>query len=146
MNYRIKSFEPGDLIILSAIPKIGKTTLALQIVYYNTMNNIPCLFYCLEMRPERLLKKLASMVLDREIPDDWEEMKKAVEEARERIETLPLFFGYSYKRIDLDFVIGTIRNAAKRYDIKFVVFDHLHFLVRDVKICHPSSWTGYAVI
>ena len=133
VNRRIKGFEPGDLIILSAIPKIGKTTFALQITYHNTMNNIPCLFYCLEMRPERLLKKISSMVLDREIPDDWQEMRKAIEEARERIENLPLFFGHTYKRIDLDFVLNTIRTAAKRYDIKFVVFDHLHFLVRDVR-------------
>jgi len=134
VNRHIKSFEPGDLIILSAIPKTGKTTFALNIAYHNTQQNIPCLFYCLEMRPERLLVKILSMVLDREIDaGNKEEVTKAINEARGTIEQLPLYFGYSYKRTDLDFVLNTIRSAVKRFDILFVTFDNLHFLVRDLR-------------
>jgi len=134
VNRHIRSFEAGDLIVLSAIPKTGKTTFALNICYYNTQRNIPCLFYCLEMRPERLLVKILSMVLDREIDaGDHEVVTKAISDGRSQIEALPLYFGYSYRRVDLDSVISTIRNAVKRYDIKFVVFDNLHFLVRDLR-------------
>ena len=134
VNRHIRSFEAGDLIVLSAIPKTGKTTFALNICYYNTQRNIPCLFYCLEMRPERLLVKILSMVLDREIDaGDHEVVTKAISDGRSQIEALPLYFGYSYRRVDLDSVISTIRNAVKRFDIKFAVFDNLHFLVRDLR-------------
>ena len=130
VDRRIGSFEPGDLIVVSAIPKTGKTTFALNIAYHNAKEEIPCLFYCLEMRPERLLMKIISIALNREIT---EYDKQTIDEAREKIAYLPLYFGYAYKRIDLNSVLETIRNAVKRYDIKFVVFDNLHFLVRSIK-------------
>lgn len=130
VNRKIGGFEPGDLIVLSAIPKTGKTTFALNIAYHNVLEGIPCLFYCLEMRPERLLMKIISMELEQEVFFDD---RTIVEQAREKVEYLPLYFGYSYKRVDREFVLNTIRNAVKRYDIKLVVFDNLHFLVRNIK-------------
>ncbi|HOG07202.1 MAG TPA: toprim domain-containing protein [Syntrophales bacterium] len=44
-------FMPGELIVLSAPPKIGKSTFALQIITHNALQDIPALFFCLEMRP-----------------------------------------------------------------------------------------------
>lgn len=130
VDRHVVSFAPGDLIVVSAVPKTGKTTFALNIAYHNVLVGIPCLFYCLEMRPERLLMKIITMALTREIVDYD---TRIIDAARDKVAYLPLYFGYSYKRIDLTFVLETIRNAIKRYDIKFVVFDNLHFLVRNIK-------------
>jgi replicative DNA helicase len=130
VNKKIGSFAPGDLIILSAVPKTGKTTFSLNIAHQNAKEGIPCLFYCLEMRPERLLIKVLSNELNREVIFNDREIIAAT---RERIENLPLYFGYSYKRVEREYVLNIIRNAVKRYDIEFVVFDNLHFLVRNIK-------------
>ncbi len=46
---------------------------------------------------------------------------------------LPLYLCRDYRRVELDFVVKTIRDAVGAYGIKFVVFDNLHFLGRKAK-------------
>ncbi len=67
VNRLIPSYQPGELIALSAVPKTGKTTFALNIAYFNAMHGIPCLFYCIEMGPDRLLPKILSIKLGKPI-------------------------------------------------------------------------------
>jgi twinkle protein len=117
---------PGDLVILSVNAKIGKTTLALNILINCAQQGIPVLDYCLEMRPERTVTKVIShcrMV-------STEDMNKDdIIVFRSKWGNLPLYFGYSYN-LTADQVMDTIRESVKRYGIELVVFDHLHFLVR----------------
>lgn len=56
-------YEPGDLVVLSGTPKTGKTTFALNEALHRAKKGLPVLFYCLEMRPERLIKKVLQMEL-----------------------------------------------------------------------------------
>lgn len=126
VNKLIGSFQPGDLIILSARPKIGKTTLALNILFEYAQVNIPCLLYCLEMRPERIATKLVSyhrLIGSRNINRD------DVIVTNMKYGKKPLYFAYNYK-FTPEVIYDTIREAVQRYGIEFVVFDHLHFLVR----------------
>lgn len=118
---------PGDLAILSAYPKIGKTTLALEVSTFHARAGAPSLFYCLEMRPERLMRKVIQAELKKSIlgPED-------IDQAERQLSGLPLFLAHSFKRESLDSVLSLIREAIKRYDLKLVVFDNLHFLVRSV--------------
>ena len=47
--------EKGDLIIIGGLEKRGKTTLALQIIFHNAKNGIPCLFFSTEMKRKQIL-------------------------------------------------------------------------------------------
>ena len=127
VNQLTKGFHSGDFVVLSAPPKIGKTSWALNICKENTLRGDPALFYCLEMRPERLVKKvIQSHYKIKDISLDQ------IEQAKKELASLPLYFAYSFKKLKLDDVIILIRESIKRYDLKFVVFDNLHFLVRSV--------------
>lgn len=127
VNKLISGFSPGDLIVLSGVTKVGKTTFALNIAtYHSFQGNIPCMVYCLEMRPERIAPKIISSV--RGIPrksmtrDDVVFMKAMYGRK-------PLYNAHSY-RFTVDEVYDTIREAIKRYGIELLIFDHLHFLIR----------------
>lgn len=137
VNRLLYGIEPGDLITLSATPKIGKTTFALNIAIHNAKRGFPVFFYCLEMRPERIAMKVVSheaemndQVIDQEIAD----------RIGRKLAGLPLYLGHNYKDIDADKVFETIAAAVRRYSIKLVVFDHLHFLVRS--LAHITAEIG----
>lgn len=120
-------YEPGDLIIVSAPPKIGKTTYALNEALAFARQDIPVFFYCLEMRPERLGRKLFQI----EAYCTEEELTPpTMIRAYRRLEDKPFYFGYNTKKLPVDGVIETIRLGCRRYGFQFVVFDNLHFLVR----------------
>ncbi len=127
VNHLIKGFKSGDLIILSAPPKIGKTSWALNICEKAAFGETPVLFYCLEMRAERLIHKTLQSFYRRE-----DLTENDFKEAKRKFAGLPLYFGYSYKKQKIKTVIELIREAIQRYDLKFVVFDNLHFLIRSI--------------
>lgn len=125
-------WQLGDLVVLSAKIKVGKTTFALQILNHLADQGHPGLMYCLEMKPKRLVQKIVSA-----------RRKKAVEDlqgidyqlTRYYLRHLPLYFvepewGGGLK---VEEVMEKIREAVKRYGIKIVVFDHLHFLCRSLQ-------------
>lgn len=122
-------FEPGDLITVSATPKTGKTTLALNIVHDFIKKDVPCLFYCLEMRPERLARKIIQMEME---VSEAELTPEKIDAGYFRLIDKPLYFGYNYKKCNLDLVVDTIRQGIRRYGFKFIVFDNLHYLSRSI--------------
>lgn len=137
VNRLLGGVEAGDLVILSAVPKTGKTTLALNIATHNAKRGLPVLFYCLEMRPERLAKK----IIESEGRITKEEFTRDLAlDIAQRIWEMPFYFGYNYKNIDAYTVFHTIRAATKRFGIKLIVFDNLHYLVRSV--AHVSAEVG----
>ena len=120
-------FMPGELIVLGAPPKIGKSTFALQIITHNALQDIPALFFCLEMRPMKIVEKIIkcktgrATVGDIEIINAWQAFKNK-----------PLYLGYCYQKPNLDGIMETLKAAIRRYGLKLVCFDHLHFLCRSV--------------
>ena len=131
-------FQPGELIVLSAPPKIGKSTLALQIVTYNAMKDIPSLFYCLEMRPMKVIHKIIQ-AHNRSEEVGFEEINKT----RVEFKGKPLFLGYAYQKPERESIIETMKAAVRRYGLKLLVFDHLHFLCRS--ITNQTQEIGQAV-
>ena len=128
LNNCIGSFQPGDLIIVSGQAKIGKTTLALNMLVDYAKNFVPSMLYCLEMRPKRMVQKVISnlrMVDRRGITED------DILHVAARYASMPFYFAWS-NRPSVEFAIETIREAVNRYGIEVVCFDHLHFLVREI--------------
>jgi len=120
-------FMPGELIVLGAPPKIGKSTLALQIVSHNALQDIPALFFCLEMRPMKIIQKIT------QCHSESEEIGMAeIEKTRIDFKSKPLYLGFCYQKPTLEKIIETIKEAIRRYDLRLVVFDHLHFLCRSI--------------
>jgi len=137
VNRLVRNIDPGDLIALSAVPKTGKTTFALNIATYNAKRGYPVLFYCLEMRPERLAKKVIQS--EGKISSENFNRDAALTVAQRHI-WLPLFFAYDYKNITHELVFQTIRATVRRYGIKLLVFDNLHYLVRS--LTHTTQEVG----
>jgi len=120
-------FMPGELIVLGAPPKIGKSTFALQIITHNALQDIPALFFCLEMRPMKIIQKVI------QCHNQSEEIGfEETERARIDFKGKPLYLGYCYQRPTLDGIMDTLRAAIKRYGLKLMCFDHLHFLCRSI--------------
>jgi len=120
-------FMPGELIVLGAPPKIGKSTFALQIITHNALQDIPALFFCLEMRPMKIIQKVTQCDNQSEGIGFAE-----IEMARIDFKGKPLYLGYCYQRPTLDGIMETLKAAIRRYGPKLICFDHLHFLCRSI--------------
>lgn len=120
-------FMPGELVVLSAPPKIGKSSFGLQIVTNNALHDIPGLFFCLEMRPRKITEKIIQCWSKGEEPGD-----QKIEQCRKIFTGKPLYLGYSYQKPTLDGIMDTLKAAIRRYGLKLVCFDHLHFLCRSI--------------
>lgn len=120
-------FLPGELVVLSAPPKIGKSTFALQLVTHSAMQGIPSLFFCLEMRPLKVVQKVIQCHFKKANLEPGD-----MERARTHFIDAPLFLGYSYQKPTLDGTMETLKAAIRRYGLKLVCFDHLHFLCRSI--------------
>lgn len=129
VNRIIHGWKPGDLIIVTALPKTGKTTWMLDISRHLVLRWIPVLFFCLEMRPERLMRKVIQAQYRVEQPT-----LQDIQNARVLFEDTPLYFGYFYKHHKPEDVLGLIREAIQRYGIQFIVFDNLHLLCRSDRV------------
>ncbi len=118
----------GDLWVVASKPKIGKSTFSFNIIYSLVGKGIPCLLFSLEMRPERMLPRIVALHLHKDSNEvnNFEDLSKAYNEMRE----YPFFFSCGYKKLDWQVISDTIRQSIKRYGIRFVVFDNLHFLCR----------------
>jgi twinkle protein len=121
-------FQSGELIVLSAPPKIGKSSLALQIVWDCAMKNIPSLFYCLEMRPFRIVQKIVQGFTKSAGKDE-----QSINATKRVFSEKPLYLGYCYQAPELKMIVETLKEAIQRYGLKLLIFDHLHFLCRSVQ-------------
>jgi len=120
--------QPGDLIVLSAPPKLGKTNLALNIsTYLSQKKKIPSLFWCLESRPPRLLERVIANVMN--VPTH-RIGKTERTMARLKLRNAPLYFGWCPEAVGIDQMFELLSFAVRRLGIKLLVFDHLQFLIR----------------
>ena len=118
--------KPGDLFVVAAKPGVGKTTFSLNLAYHLASKNIPILLFELEMRPERLLPRLVARHLKKKDSNNLEDLTKAYTDMRD----MPMYFAYKYTKLDFQSIADTIQACVRRYGIRFVIFDNLHFLVR----------------
>lgn len=118
--------QPGDLWVVASKPKVGKSTFCFNLLYHFSKRGIPSLLFELEMRPERMLPRIVQMHLQKTEVSSSENINQAYQEMRD----FPFYFAYGYRKLDWYTISDTIRMSIRRYGIKFVVFDNLHFLCR----------------
>lgn len=129
-----KGSLPGDLVVLSARVKTGKTTFAMNWAHYLAFrHNIGSLVYCMEMRTRKLAEKEAALIRQRDV-----DLLTGVDYslARYELRKIPFYFAdpqWNKKSLTKEHIYDKIREAVKRYGIKFVIFDNLHFLCRSLQ-------------
>jgi replicative DNA helicase/5S rRNA maturation endonuclease (ribonuclease M5) len=144
--------DRGDLVMVIATEKVGKTTFALNWLDDQVAQGQSALMYCLEMPPHRMARKWVSLVTETDDSptqsDDeailrGKAMKQAINDARilARERVADILFGYT-KEADLDLVFETIRQTVRRYGVRIVCFDNLQLLA-DLTLKNPSFRTTH---
>jgi replicative DNA helicase len=126
LNKKLGGFFPGDLIVLSGRAKVGKTTFALNLAGHYILENIPSMIYCLEMREERLARKFIQWY--RGVDSNMMTVEDVIV-TEQMLSSKPLYFANSHS-FTSDEIYDTIRESVRRYGLEFVIFDHLHFMIR----------------
>ncbi len=126
LNEKITLIQPGHLVVVSADPKIGKTTLCLNVAHHTAKKGLPVLFYCLEMGPE----ELAEMILRLEYGIGGEIHNDIIRRAREELSRLPFYFAREHG--GFEDILTTVRESVKLYGVRLFVFDNLQFLLSDI--------------
>ena len=121
-NQILRKFRRGELMVLSGISGVGKTTLALNYAVHLAKNKVPVLFWCLEMPIRDLLMKVVCSENKCKLED--------VKDVEEAVQKLPLYFSTEYTDLSLQKVEKLVTDSISRYGIKVLVFDNLHFLER----------------
>lgn len=139
MRRLVGGFEEGDVCGLMAEGKVGKTSLAIQLLDELIEDYDESGFmFCQEMRPKRLVRKW--IALKTETPEKdftTATVDAALSLAAQR--NADYLFGYTNNRKIKD-VCDTIRQVVRRYGVKFVVFDHLQLLCKSLE--HSSQEIG----
>ena len=128
LDYLTDGLVGGDLVVLASKPGVGKTTMALNILYQLSIKNIPVLLFELEMRPERIMPRVVAMHLG--VDSKHVLGSDSLPQAYKELSPVPFYFAYLYKKPTFDQVADTIRQCIRSYGIKMVVFDNIHFLCR----------------
>lgn len=112
-----EGFQGGELIVLSAPTKHGKTTFALNLSWKYAMQNIGVLWFTYEMSWQEITKKLMGM--DQEYAETG---KPSI---------MPIVLPIDHFRRAGDLQLMWMRELIEknRHMISFVIIDHLHFLV-----------------
>ena len=119
----------GQLITVTAPPKIGKTSFCLAwAVHTAGVLGIPACYWCNEM-PTHLL---AEMIACMQTGCGRNPTRADLFIARQMINELPLYFGFD-ANAQVDVIIQTFRDAFKLYGIRQFFFDNIHFMVRSAE-------------
>lgn len=125
----VRRWRAGDLIVLSSPPKTGKTTFAIGVLLHWALKGHPVLLYSLEMGLERLTEHILSGHY--KIPEEAI-TPGVIEKAKVEFADIPLYLGHDPRHVDRKRITDTLRQAARRYGLRLIAFDHLHFLARSI--------------
>ena len=126
-------FQPGDLVILASRPSVGKTTLALNIMRYLSIEkNIPTAIFSLEMTKEQLAFRLLCM----EARVDAQKIRKGYVDKTEiekltnaagRLSKAPIFIDDT-PAISILELKAKARRIVKDEGVKLIAVDYLQLV------------------
>lgn len=128
VTQRAKGIDKGDLVVILAPAKCGKTTFLLnQTEFMLSTYDMSIHFDCMEMSATQLIKKWAAMMLVKE--EDiltQKDIAEAKQIARDR--NHQFVFTRSSPN-SLDEYLDGLRKTKRRYDTKFTIIDNFQILV-----------------
>jgi archaellum biogenesis ATPase FlaH len=120
-------FRPNELTILTGETSSGKTTWAANLGYKFSKRGHPVLVASFEMKPVAILKKIIQMESGQ--PMAYHSLD-SLPPFFSSIACMPLYFVDVYGEVGLNELKDSIYYAQRRYDVKLVILDHLHFFLR----------------
>jgi archaellum biogenesis ATPase FlaH/5S rRNA maturation endonuclease (ribonuclease M5) len=120
-------FRPNELTILTGETSSGKTTWAVNLGYKFSKKGHAVLIASFEMKPVAILKKMIQMESGQ--PMAYHSLD-SLSPFFSSIASMPLYFVDVYGEIGLKELKDSIYYAQRRYDVKLVILDHLHFFLR----------------
>ena len=115
-----------QLITLTAPPKIGKTSFSMSLAVDFASRGVPTLNYCMEMSEEDVTTMAVGMYLgvgrNPTKADYWAFRNEA---------NIPLYLGFK-SAIDVPALIQTFKDAYTRFGLGLIIFDNIHYLVRNI--------------
>jgi len=124
-------FQPGEMIIMSGVPGVGKSMLAMQIAL-QVSKNIPTVIYSLEMTKELVYRRMVSGIgkidaLHLKNGNMTSEEIQKYKDAAEEIESRKLYIadggGWDLLTIKADIMKHKIRHG-----VRFAVIDYLYLI------------------
>lgn len=121
-------FRPGNVYILAAYPKIGKTILAMDLTWDLARRGIRCLFFCAEMSPEEVAAPLLRHVFKTGTltEEHWNQ-------GLGKVSTSGFLFGRNRYGLGRSALLEQLREEVHLRGIRFLVIDNFHFLTRGAK-------------
>lgn len=140
VNQMCGSIAPGEVLLIQAIPKTGKTTFCQQwLSWLAQTHNIPTMMYCLEMPLWRLAQSLvAGTTMTSRGSISTLQVKMTILQYRDT----PFYYGAIPKQWDFEHIKDVIIYSVKRFGIQLVCFDNLQLLCRSKK----DTWTEQAAV
>jgi twinkle protein len=127
----LQGLRPGEVTIVTADTGAGKTTFCTQLMVNCAMQGIPVWINSWEMRPEVVMRKLASIVLRRpmKLHDFSEHENEQFDEwsSRNKVYVNPNTIGTNIESFAI------LLKKAQEIGVKVVMLDHLDYLVNFTK-------------
>ncbi len=130
---RMVDIRPGHLVVVTADPKAGKTSLVLEWFRHRVnMFKEPTLFYCLDMKPDDLTLKIMQLEFDASKDQIMENRVEYKDQALLYFDETSNWYlcGKWWDKKEDYFKL--IRAAIRRYGFKWVCFDHFHKLIESL--------------
>lgn len=125
--------RPGHLIVLTADPKAGKTSLALEWFRHRVnVFNEPVLFYCLDMRPDSLVLKVMQLEFEASTEMLLSNRIEYLEKGEGYFTEDPKWYMCGKFWDNYQDYFKLIRESVRRYGFKWICFDHFHHLIQSL--------------
>jgi twinkle protein len=123
----LKGFRPGELTVLTGETASGKTTWSINLAYKFANENHPVFIASFEMKPPTIIKKMISMESGQPA---YRLTLNSLTPYFTNISSMPIYFCNQYGEMGIPELRDAVYYAHRRYGVKLVVLDHLHFFLK----------------
>lgn len=119
--------RPTELTVFTGETASGKTTWTTNLGFNLARMGHPVLIASFETKPLKIIRKMIQIESKKPFRDlNEEELKNCLS----FISTLPIYFIDSYGEIDLPKLKESIFYATRKFGVRIVILDHLHFFLK----------------
>ncbi len=123
----LKGLRPGELTILTGETASGKTTWTVNLAYRLAKQDAPVFIASFEMKPPTIIRKMISMESGK---PGYLHTLDSLAPHFTYLSSLPIYFCNQYGEIGIPELRDALYYAHRRYGVKLVVLDHLHFFLK----------------
>lgn len=130
LDANFSGMGPGQVCIVGAETRVGKSTFADNVAHNMAKSNIPVLVFSLENQPKETVKRMSSIIEGKPFGNFT---KQDIDDITDMYEQLPMYFYFANDKETTMSVVREVSIAAKKYyGIQAIFLDHVHFFTRSV--------------